>query len=322
MIPAAAIVLAAGQGTRMRSEIPKVLHPVCGVPMLEWVLRALQFAGIQETLAVVGFGAQQVQSFLGEDFPTVLQSEQKGTGHAVMMATDWLKDQRGSVIVVAGDVPMILPSTLRSLVQRQADTGAAVVMATCHLPDPYGYGRIIRDSSGHVKGIVEHKDCSLEQLQNTEINPAVYCFDAQALLEALPRLSSDNAQGEYYLTDVIAMMADSPGGVEVVVSEEIDQFRGINDRWQLAEATQLVREGILRYHATEGVTIIDPASTHIGPYVEIGQDTVVYPNTVLEGRTSIGRGCHVARGPLSRDGHTESRGSGRDAFRIAMWPVR
>ncbi len=293
----AAIVLAAGLGKRMKSGVPKVLHPVCGVPMVEWVIRALRQSGVGKTVLVVGHGADQVQTIVGDSVEYCHQEVQMGTGHAAQMAARHLEGFTGPVLILAGDVPMIRAETLIGLSVRQQATGASAVLATCELEDPTGYGRIVRDGDWNVTGIVEHRDCSADQLSIHEINPAVYCFDSQALCATLPRLTNENDQGEYYLTDVIGLMVEAGMRVEAVKVPDSDEFRGINDRWQLAETSSLVRERIIRAHAASGVTFLDPDSTHIGPDVQIGQDTTIYPNTVIEGLTTIGGNCHV--GPNS-----------------------
>lgn len=297
MSQSAAIVLAAGQGTRMKSALPKVLHPLCGVPLAEWVVRALRAAGVSQTVVVVGHGAAQVREALGAGLAFALQEEQLGTGHAAMMARPVLKDFDGPVLVLAGDVPLISAETLRELLEAQRSTGAACVMSTFVVDDPTGYGRILRDGDGEIAGIVEHKDCNDAQLLISEVNPAVYCFDSQKLWSALPRLKNENSQGEYYLPDVVGLFVSDGERVLGVRGADSDEFRGINDRWQLAEMSDLVRERILRRHAMNGVSVVDPRSTVVGPDVEIGQDTTLYPNTVLEGRTVVGSNSHI--GPNS-----------------------
>lgn len=292
MTPRLAIVLAAGQGTRMKSSLPKVLHTVCGIPLLGWVLRGLDEAGVKDTCIVVGHGAETVEAwFEGHRFAR--QEQQLGTAHAVMSAKKALATASGSVLVLSGDVPMLRASTIKAVCELRESTGAGLAMATFRLPNPKGYGRIVRDDQGKVCAIVEEKDCTPEQRQIGEVNPAVYCFDAATLMELLPQVGNDNAQGEYYLPDLVKLIRDSGGTVETWESDAPDEFLGINDRWQLAEANEIVRKQILRHHAENGVTLLDINSICIGPDVRIGSDTVVYPNTVIEGSTFIGQRSHI-----------------------------
>ena len=294
----AGVILAAGQGTRMKSDLPKGLHSVCGLPMVEWVGRALSAAGVEKPIVVVGHGGDLVRASLSaEHYDFVEQTERLGTGHAVMMAADSLSSHSGPVLVTAGDTPLLSSETLSALVEKFYESGAQAVLATCIVADPTGYGRIVRNDANQVTGIVEDKDCGASQRLITETNPAVYCFDCQTLLAILPRLKNTNSQGEYYLTDVIGTLVADGANVEAVTFEDPDQFRGVNDRWQLAEATEIKRRSILRRLAESGVTIVDPGSTDIAADVVIGQDTVVLPNTVIEGNTMIGAGCHI--GPNS-----------------------
>jgi len=293
----AGVILAAGQGTRMKSDLPKGLHSVCGLPMVEWVGRSLTGCGVEKPIVVIGHGGDLIRASLGDEgYDYVEQSERLGTGHAVMMAAPVLASYSGPVLVTAGDTPLLSADTLKALVQKFTETGAAAVLATCVLDNPKGYGRILRDG-GRVTGIVEDKDCSPAQREIKETNPAVYCFDCQTLLRILPQLKNSNSQGEYYLTDVIGALVADGAVVEAVAFDDPDEFRGVNDRWQLAEATEIKRRAILRSLAESGVTIVDPGSTDISADVQIGRDTCILPNTVIEGKTVIGVGCHI--GPNS-----------------------
>ncbi len=297
MMKPLAIVLAAGQGSRMKSDLPKVLHPICGVPLVGWVLRSLGDAGVDDVCVVVGHGADKVRDCLGDSVNYAVQSEQLGTAHAVMCAGDALAGATGSVLVLAGDVPMLDASTMRSLVELREKNSADMTMSTFRLSDPAGYGRIVRNDEGNVVGIVEHKDATREQLAITEVNPAVYCFDAAKLRELLPKVGNDNAQNEYYLPDLVKLIVAEGGSILAVESSNPDEFLGINDRWQLAEANDIMRRKILRKHGEAGVTLLDINSITIGPDVVIGQDAVIHPNTVLEGNTKIGAGSSI--GPNS-----------------------
>ncbi|MBL8067992.1 MAG: bifunctional UDP-N-acetylglucosamine diphosphorylase/glucosamine-1-phosphate N-acetyltransferase GlmU [Armatimonadetes bacterium] len=301
MTPCLAIVLAAGQGTRMKSDLPKVLHKACGRSLVKWVLASLGSAGVDDICVVVGHGAEAVRAELGDRVGYAVQTERLGTGHAVMSAADALASATGSVIVLAGDVPMIEPETIRKLVALQAGEGAEVAMATFSMANPTGYGRILRDTYGAVKGIVEEKDASPDEKAITEVNPAVYCFRAQTLREILPQISNQNAQGEYYLTDAIALIAAQGGRVLTIESDDPDEFLGINDRWQLAEAAGLIRKRILRNLIENGVSIPDTSTVTIDPDAEIGAGTTILSGTVIEGQTRIGSGCSIGPNTWIKD---------------------
>jgi bifunctional UDP-N-acetylglucosamine pyrophosphorylase/glucosamine-1-phosphate N-acetyltransferase len=288
----AGLILAAGKGTRMKSELPKCLHEVCGVPMVEHVVRAARKAGVERPVVVVGHGAEQVRQALGDGCDYVLQEEQLGTGHAVMAAAPALSSHEGPLLVCAGDTPLLSAETLAGLVEAQRSSGSAASLATFILEDPYGYGRVVREE-GRVVRIVEERDCTDDEAAIDEVNAAVYCFDAQALFFELPNLKSDNAQSEYYLTDIIGRFHDEGRGVDGVVFDDESEFIGVNDRWQLAEASWLMRLAILGENAVNGVTIVDPTTTHIGIDVVIEPDTTVLPGCVIEGKTRIGAGSRI-----------------------------
>jgi bifunctional UDP-N-acetylglucosamine pyrophosphorylase/glucosamine-1-phosphate N-acetyltransferase len=276
----------------MRSELPKCLHEVCGVPMVEHVVRAMKKAGVERPVVVVGHGAELVKRALGDACEYVLQSEQLGTGHAVMSASGELGTHQGPLLVAAGDTPLLSAETLAGLVEAQRGSGAAASLATFILEDPFGYGRVVRED-GRVARIVEEKDCTDDEAAIDEVNAAVYCFDAASLFAELPRLKKDNAQGEYYLTDIIGRFYEAGEGVDGVVFDDESEFIGVNDRWQLAEASWLMRLAILGETAVSGVTIVDPTSTHIGIDVKIAPDAVILPGCVIEGKTEIGAGSQI-----------------------------
>ncbi len=276
----------------MKSELPKCLHEVCGVPMVEHVVRAMKNAGVERPVVVVGHGADLVKKALGDGCDYVLQSEQLGTGHAVMASAPILGKHDGPLLVTAGDTPLLSAETLAGLVEAQRSTGAVASMATFMLEDPYGYGRIVRED-GRVTKVVEEKDCTDDVAAIDEVNAAVYCFDARSLFSELPRLGKENAQSEYYLTDIIGRFHADGRGVDGVVFDDETEFIGVNDRWQLSEATWIMRLSILGNLAVSGVTIVDPNSTHIGIDVEIGPDTAILPGCVIEGRTKIGSGSQI-----------------------------
>ncbi|MEO0652091.1 MAG: NTP transferase domain-containing protein [Planctomycetota bacterium] len=288
-------ILAAGKGTRMRSPLPKVLHPLCGRPMLEWVLD--QAAGLEpeRSILVVGDRADAVREAAGAGIECVVQEPQLGTGHALQVAREHLVGLNGAVVVLYGDMPTLRPQTLRELVAARPEGGASLL--TARLVDPTGYGRILRDGDGKVSSIVEQKDATPEQAAVNETNVGVYAFPAERLPELLDRLSNDNAQREYYLTDVIGMLVEEGRDVVPVELEDPDEARGVNTLAQLGEARAILQERILEQHLAAGVLIEDPATTYIDHGVTIGPGTHVLPCTVIRSGVVVGAGCEV--GPFS-----------------------
>ncbi|MBS1721471.1 MAG: bifunctional UDP-N-acetylglucosamine diphosphorylase/glucosamine-1-phosphate N-acetyltransferase GlmU [Armatimonadetes bacterium] len=297
----AGLILAAGKGTRMKSDLPKGLHEVAGVPMVQLVCQAVKGAGVERPIVVVGYRGDLVRETLGSCNDYAEQVEQLGTGHAALMAADLLKGHEGPVLVTPGDTPLLSSTTLRALFETYEREGAKATMATFVTVEPKGYGRIVRDEEGYVAAIVEEKDATSEQRQILEVNPAVYVFDCQTLLEILPTLGNTNAQGEYYLTDAIAEVRRRGGKVVATVFDDPDEFMGVNDRWQLAEAARIMRMRIVREHAMNGVTIVDPTSTYIGFDVEIEADATIQPMTVIEGNTRIARGASIGPNTWIKD---------------------
>jgi bifunctional UDP-N-acetylglucosamine pyrophosphorylase/glucosamine-1-phosphate N-acetyltransferase len=296
--PPAGIILAAGKGTRMKSDLPKGLHRVGGLPMVEHIARAMRAAGVDRVIVVIGHGGELLQQALGEGYEYVWQHEQKGTGHAALMAREALQGHDGAVIVAPGDAPLLDAATFSELLRVYEEEGAACVLATALLKDPTGYGRIVRDGEGRPTRIVEQKDASPSEVAIDEICTSVYAFRGPSLFEVLPGLSTDNAQGEQYLTDTVAALAERGETVAARVFDDPGLLVGVNDRWQLALAESDMRIRILRRHALEGVTLLDPATITIGPDVTIGRDTVIEPSTVLLGSTIVGAGCRL--GPNTR----------------------
>lgn len=282
----------------MKSELPKGLHSLLGIPMVALVARAMKQAGVARPIIVIGHGGELVQEALGDGYDYVWQRQQYGTGHAAMMAAERLKGYDGPVLIAPGDTPLLSADTLKELVVRHEETRAKGTVATSLLEDPGGYGRIVRDGRGRVVGIVEHRDATPEQHAIREVNAAVYCFDAKALLGVLPKLSNANAQGEYYLTDAVRLIHEQGGDVLGLIVEDREILMGVNDRWQLAQAEKALRVRINRAHAMNGVSFADPDSAHIGPDVTIGPGTTIEPNTYLQGDTAIGSGCHL--GPCTK----------------------
>ena len=297
---AAVVVLAAGEGSRMRSATPKVLHPLCGRPMLGHVLDTAAALEPEHLLVVVGHAREQVAAAAAELAPSaeaVVQAEQNGTGHAVRIALQHLAEQHGeldgTVVVVPGDAPLLTAGTLRELVATHVREQAATTLLTARVPDPTGYGRVVRDDAGQVRAVVEHRDADEAVRRIDEVATSVYAFAGAPLLEALGRLSTDNAQGEEYLTDVVGLHQDGGLGVSAFVAADPLETSGVNDRVQLAEARRLLRDRLVRAAMLAGVTVVDPLTTWLDVDVVLEPDVVVRPGTALEGRTVVRRGAEV-----------------------------
>lgn len=284
-----AVILAAGAGTRMRSSLPKVLHHLCGRPMLWYVLQSAK-AVTSKQLLVIGYGAEQVKSYFGQEYFYVEQRQQLGTGHALQQVLPHLPD-RGDVLVLCGDTPLLEEETLKQLLDTHRRQKASATVLTARMADPFGYGRIIRDEQGRIRGIVEELHLTAEQKKVQEINTGSYCFELKALKKYLPLLPQNTVKGEYYLTDLIPMLFEAGLQVASLQIEDARHALGINDRLQLAWAASQMREKINASLMRAGVTMIDPATTYIDTGVEIGRDTVIYPQTILEGKTKIGENC-------------------------------
>lgn len=296
-----AVVLAAGQGTRMKSKLYKVLHPVCGKPMVEHVVDQIKTLNMDKIVTIVGHGADNVQKQLDGKSEFVKQEEQLGTAHAVLQAKDLLADKEGTTLVVCGDTPLIRSETVDALLKYHHEKRAKATILTTSLEDPTGYGRIIRDDLGIVGKIVEQKDASSEEKAVKEINTGTYCFDNAALFAALSKVTNDNAQGEFYLPDVIKILKDAEEVVAAYRMESSDESLGVNDRVALAEATKLMQKRINEKHMRNGVTLINPENTYIDVDVEIGQDTVIESGVTLKGNTVIGEDCTITSGSDIQD---------------------
>ena len=292
-----AVVLAAGQGTRMKSKLYKVLHPVCGKSMVEHVIDNINTLNTNRIVTVVGHGADMVKETLGNKSEYVLQAEQLGTAHAIQQAEQLLGGLEGTTLVVCGDTPLIRPETMKALFEHHQNTNAKATILTAIADDPTGYGRILRDTDGQVSQIVEQKDATEEQRLVKEINTGTYCFDNKSLFETLKLVKNDNVQGEYYLPDVIEILQKQGEIISAYVTSNFEETLGVNDRFALSQAEELMRARINEQHMRNGVTIINPASTHISSEAIIGSDTIIKPGTIIEGKTVIGEDCVI--GPNS-----------------------
>lgn len=296
-----AVILAAGAGTRMKSDRPKVLHQVCGRPMVSHVISQVREAGTDRLIVVVGHGAEQVRSALaGEEISFAVQEQQLGTGHAAMQAAQYVPED-GSVFVLCGDTPLITAETLSQFAAFHEAEGKAVTVLTAVFDNPFGYGRIIRSQDGSLLKIVEQKDADEAEAAVKEVNAGMYCFRAPFFRENLKKLRNLNEQGEYYITDLIAMAVESGEGAAAFTVADADEIMGVNNRVQLASAEKVMRRRIAERHMVNGVTIIDPESVYIEDSVTIGNDTEIWPGAVLKGTTTIGSGCLIGKDTVIED---------------------
>jgi len=313
-----AIILAAGVSTRMNTQLAKVLHEVCGRPMLAYVLDACREIGVSKIYVVVGFSAEQVKGRFdphrfasnsaepqteaaAEDIVWVQQDEQLGTAHAVLCCKEYLKDFDGEMLVLCGDGPLIRAETLKTLIEKHESGQSAATLATAVLDDPSGYGRIIRDAYGNMQGIVEDSDCTPGQLAIKEINPSYYLFNSKVLFEALENVKPDNVKKEYYLTDALSGIIGTGHKVLAITAVQPEEAVGINSRAQLSAASKIMQQRIQRELMENGVTIVDPDNTWIDARAQIGQDTVIEPFTYIHGEVQIGQGCRI--GPFAHLRH-------------------
>ena len=299
--PVAVIVLAAGEGTRMKSQVPKVLHPLCGRSMLGHALATAMELRPSRLVVVAGHGREQVTDEargISPGVTVVVQERLGGTGHAVRMVTEALGQLTGTVLVMYADMPLLRPRTLADLLRRHETGNDAVTVLTANVADPHGYGRIIRDASGQLTGIVEEADATGAQRQITEINSGCYAFDGPLLSDAIKRIATDNAQGQEYLTDVVTILRADGHRVGTLIAENAEEIAGVNDRVQLARARRTLNDRLLEHWMRAGVTIVDPATTWLDVDVQLGQDAQILPSTYLEGATTIGAGAQI--GPECR----------------------
>lgn len=286
------IILAAGKGTRMKSRHPKVVHKVCGKEMVNHVIDVSKEAGVSETILVLGHGIDEVREAVGDDVSIVVQSEQLGTAHAVMMAEDLIGED-DTVVVLCGDTPLIKADTLDRFFKYHDENGYAVTILSSKVDDPTGYGRVVRDEDGNLLRIVEQKDADDEIKKISEINSGIYCFDGGLLKKALHMVGNSNAQGEYYLPDTIEIIRNMGKKSGAYLGATIDEIMGVNSRVQLSSAEKAMRKRINTFHMDNGVTIIDPDNTYIDSDVKIGSDTILLPGCVLKGNTVIGEECTI-----------------------------
>lgn len=296
-----AIVLGAGKGTRMKSNLPKVLHEIFAKPLIGWVLDSINGLPYKnESIVIIGHGAHEVEDYLNHNYKyakTALQKEQLGTGHAVAQAVPILHGYRGAAIIVCGDTPLITTKTLRELIKFHEENASDLTVMTTKFDDPTGYGRIIRSVKDEVMKIVEEKDATPEQKEIQEVNTGIYCLDWAKIRKAFNDLKNNNAQGEYYLTDIIKWARENSYKVLGYETKNSEEIYGVNSRQHLAVATNIMKRRYLDELMTKGVTIVDPESTYISPDTQIGEDTIVYPNTYIEGKNKIAKNCKI--GPMA-----------------------
>ena len=297
-----AIVMAAGKGTRMKSKRSKLVQKIYGKEIVKRAVENAEKAGVKEIVAVVGYMKEEVMEALGNNISYAYQEEMLGTGHAVMQAQEYLKGKRGKVLVLNGDVPLIRPETLNKLIEKSIENKEYATLLTAIYDNPTGYGRIVRDEGGNIEAIVEEKDTTPLQKEIKEINAGVYCFDIEELLSALEKIEPNNAQGEYYLTDVIKIMNEKGLKTGAVIVEDNTEILGINDRIQLEMLTKVLQMRINTEHMRNGVTIEDINTTYIYDDVEIGMDTVIHPNTIIKSGVSIGEDCEIGPNSYIREG--------------------
>ena len=297
-----AIIMAAGKGTRMKSKNSKLVQKIYGKEMIKRAVENAKKAGIDDIVTVVGYKKEQVMQVLGDSVQYAVQEEMLGTGHAVMQAAKYLEGKKGKVLVLNGDVPILRPETINNLLEKSIDSKEAATLLTAIYEDPFGYGRIIRDEGGNVEGIVEEKDATEEEKDITEINAGIYCFDIEALLEALKEIKPNNSQGEYYLTDVIEIIGKKGLKTGAVIVEDNTEILGVNDRMQLQMVTKILQHRINSELMLNGVTIEDINSTYIYDDVKIGMDTVIHPNTTIKSDVEIGEDCEIGPNSYIREG--------------------
>ena len=295
------IILAAGKGTRMKSETPKVLHTIFDKTLVGYVIEAVNKTGlVDENFVIVGHQAERVEDYIKKTYDntkTVLQSPQLGTGHAVSMVLPYLKDFEGEVIILCGDTPLVTEDTLKEFIESHHANNSDLTVMSAIFENPTNYGRIIRNSDGTLNSIVEEKDATAEQKAVKEVNAGIYCLNWSKIKPAFGELKSNNAQGEYYLTDIIKWANEQAMKVDAYILKNNDEIFGINSKTHLAEASKMLNQRVLQKHLDNGVTIIDPSTTWISPESEIEADTIIYPSCYITGKNKIGKNCKI--GPFA-----------------------
>lgn len=297
-----AIVMAAGKGTRMKSKKSKLVQKIYGKEIVKRAVENAKDAGVNDIVAVVGYQKEEVMAVLGDAVKYAFQEDMLGTGHAVLQAKQYLQGKKGRVLVLNGDVPLLRPETLNKLLEKSIENKEYATLLTAIYDNPYGYGRIIRDEGGSVSAIVEEKDTTEDQKEIKEINAGIYCFDIEELLAALDELKPNNAQGEYYITDVIGIMNKKGLKTGAVVVEDNTEILGVNDRIQLEMLTKVLQMRVNTEHMKNGVTIEDVNTTYIYDGVKIGMDTVIHPNTIIKSDVEIGEDCEIGPNSYIREG--------------------
>jgi bifunctional UDP-N-acetylglucosamine pyrophosphorylase/glucosamine-1-phosphate N-acetyltransferase len=288
------IVLAAGKGKRMKSQLPKVLHPILGRPMLSYVLDAVFEISPKRIVVVVGYGAEKIKNTLSSiEVEFALQSKQLGTGHAVRCAKEYIQDYNGSIVIINGDFPLIRSETLKNFIESHKKSNAKISLLTAFLESPEGYGRVVRNGNGDVLRIVEEKDATSKEKRIREINSGAYCVESNFLWEAIRKIDIKNKQGEYYLPDIVKVATKSGNRVGVFIAPDSEEVLGVNNREELATVEERLRKRTNEKLMLSGVTILNPDVTYISPSVSIGADTIIYPNTFIYGATRVGRGCKI-----------------------------
>lgn len=285
-----AVIMAAGKGTRMKSETPKVLHEVLGIPMVEMIVSTCKDAGADKVISIVGYGKDEVKKALGDQCEFAIQEPQLGTGHAVMCCSQ-LEGLKGKTLVVNGDCPCIQSETLQKLYEEVEDCDMCVL--TVKLDDAKSYGRVVRNKDGYVERIVEFKDCNEEEKRIKEINTGIYCFNNEKLFEGLKKVTNDNAQKEYYITDLVEIFNKEHLKVKAVVTENKEEVQGVNDPYELSKANAYLRDKINKKHMLNGVTMVDPNTVYLGKDVTFGSDVVIHPNVSIYGKSHIGNNVTI-----------------------------
>lgn len=289
----AVIIMAAGKGKRMKSNLPKVLHNLAGKPILNYVLETVNQLEVKRKILIVGYKSNKIRELIGDKIESVEQKEQLGTAHAVLITKKLLSGFKGDVLILSGDVPFLTIKTLKKLLKYHQDNNFCCTLLSAVLKKPKGYGRIIRDKKGEIKGIIEEADLSADRKKINEINSGIYCFNKEKLFQVLEKITTDNKQGEYYLTDTVKILLNKGLTIGNIIIKDYSEILGINNRLDLADASKKINQKTLQDLMVQGVTIVDTNSTFIEQGVKIGQDSIIYPFTIIEKNTKIGKNCII-----------------------------